>query len=54
MCAALKRNEIAGKQALGPKWLVKPLPHLAASKVAAVRELVTRSDILTLAVSRVR
>ena len=44
----MKRNEIAGKKAPGPKWFVKPLPHLAAAKVAAVRDLVTRIDILTL------
>jgi hypothetical protein len=45
--AAMKRNEITGKKALGPKWFVKPLPHLAAATFDAVRELVTRIDILT-------
>ena len=42
----MKRNEITGKKALGPKWLVKPPPHLAAT-FDAVRELVTRIDIPT-------
>jgi hypothetical protein len=41
--AAMKHNEITGKKALGPKWFVKPLPHLAEATFDAVHELVTRT-----------
>jgi hypothetical protein len=43
VCCDEAQREITGKKALGPKWFVKPLPHLAAATFDAVRELVTRT-----------